>query len=103
MQISTEYRKGIFFIRLRGRLDNEWFLKDINKIIEEIGIRYIVLNLNEVSNVSLTNIRHIIEYNKEILKKKKHLFICDTNSNRERLFKKIIPKIKYEMETFSLI
>lgn len=103
MQISTEYRKGVLFIRLKGRLDNERFLKDINKLIEEFGIRYIILNLSEVSNVSLDSIGYIIKYNKKVLKKKKHLFICDNNKIRERLFKNTIPKIKCEIEAFSLI
>ena len=103
MQIRTEYRKGVLFIRLVGRLDNDRFIKDINKLIEKIGINYIVLNLNEVSNVSLDSIGHIIKYNKEILKKKKHLFICDDKKYRKRLFKNTIPKINCEIEAFSLI
>lgn len=86
-----------------GRLDNGSFLKDINHLIEEIGIRYIVLNLSEVSNVSLDSIGHIMKYNKEILKKKKHLFICDASKIRECLFRNAIPKIKCEIEAFSLI
>ena len=103
MQINTEYRKGILFIRLIGRLDNGSFLDDINKLIEEIGIMYIVLNLTKVSNVSLDSIGYIIEYNNQILKKKKHLFICDTTDIRNRLFINIIPKLNRETEAFSLI
>lgn len=103
MQINTEYRKGILFVRLVGRLDNGSFLDDINKLIEEVGIKYIVLNLTKVSNVSLDSIGYIIDYNNQILKKKKHLFICDITDIRDRLFKDIIPKLREEIEAFSLI
>ena len=86
-----------------GRLDNECFLEDIRNIIDLIDIRYIVLNLSEVSNVSLNSIGHIIKYHNEILKKKKHLFICDTSKRKNRLFQNAIPEVCCELEAFSLI
>ena len=102
MQISTEYRKGVLFIRLIGRIDELENLNIINDIIEDFGIKYIVLNLKGLTNVSLESIDHIIKYNKKILKKKKQLFICDSNKRR-RIFKNIIPNISNELEAFSLI
>ena len=41
LRIDTEFRKGIFFIRLNGRLNNEENLETVNKLIENIayGIR----------------------------------------------------------------
>lgn len=103
MKIRTEFRKGVLFVRLVGRIDNEGYLEDINSLIEEIGIQYIVLNLSNLNNVSLESVEHIIQYYKNILKKKKTLLICDTNEFRNRLFKNIIPKIDNELEAFSLI
>lgn len=103
MKISTEYRKGVLFIRLIGRLDNSDYLKYINKLIEEIGIQYIVLNLSNVSNISLDSIGYIIRYNNKILKQKKNLFICDNTNFRNNLFEKFIPKLKCEIDAFTLI
>lgn len=103
MQISTEYRKGVLFIRLIGRIDDNDFLNKINKIIEEFGIKYIVLNISNLNYVSLESIKHITNYNNRILKKKKHLLICDSNQRRNRLFNNIIPNISNELEAFSLI
>lgn len=103
LRISTEYRKGVLFIRLVGRADNECFLEDINQLINEFGIRYIVLNLNDLNEVSLDNIEHIMNYNQKILKKKKKMFICDAKKIRNRLFKNIIPNIEREIDAFSLI
>lgn len=102
MQISTEYRRGILFIRIKRRLEDNDLAK-INNIINEFGIKCIVLNLSSLKDVSLESIDHIIKYNKEILKKKKYLLICDSNQRRNRLFKNIIPYINTELEAFSLI
>ena len=103
LKVSTEFRKGVFFVRLVGRIDNEGYLTKINNLVDTIGIRYIVLNLSNLNDVSLESVKHIINYNKQILEKKKLLLICDTNQVRDRLFKNIIPKINDEIEAFSLI
>lgn len=103
MQISTEYRKGVLFIRLIGRIDENGDLSNINDIIDDFGIKYIVLNLSGLNDVSLESIEHIIKYNNKVLKKKKHLLICDSNQGRNRIFENIIPKINSELEAFSLI
>ena len=104
MQSGIEFRKGVLFIRLIGRIDdNARYLKEIDDLIDDFGIKYIVLNLNNISYVSLESIKHIIKYNEEILKKKKHLLICDSNIRRNRIFENFIPKISNELEAFSLI
>ena len=54
--VRTEYKKGVLFVRLVGRIDNEGYLKKINWLIEEIGIKFTVLNLTKISNISLENI-----------------------------------------------
>lgn len=102
-KINTEYRKGILFIRLVGRIDNECYLEDINKLIHNFGIRYIVLNLSDLKDVSLDSIKHIMQYHNKMLKKKKQLFICDASNMRNRIFKNKIPNIQCETEAFSLI
>lgn len=103
LHISTEYRKGVLFIRLIGKVDNDDYLKNLNELINEFGIKYIVLNLDKLKDISLESIEHIIKYHKHILKKKKHLLICDSNQRVNRIFKNNIPNIKSELEAFSLI
>ena len=103
MSISTEYRKGDLFIRLMGRCDVFGYLNIIENFIEEFDFRFIVLNINNLYDVSLESIDHIIKYNKKILKKKKKLFICDCNIGRNRMFRNNIPNISDELEAFSLI
>lgn len=103
LKVSTEYRKGILFIRLVGRIDNDDYLDNINRFLNQIGIQYVVFNLDQLNDVSLESVNHIIDYNNQLLKKKKLLIICDANQKRDRLFKDIIPKISSELEAFSLI
>ncbi|MBQ8681551.1 MAG: hypothetical protein IJ509_01385 [Bacilli bacterium] len=103
IDIRTEYRKGVLFIRLIGRIDNNDYLNEIRDLINKIGINYIVLNLENLNYISLESIDHIMKYNNEILKKKKHLLICDSNQGRGRIFEKFIPNISSELEAFSLI
>lgn len=103
LKINTEFRKGVLFVRLSGQIKDEKYLDSINTIIEDIGIKYVVLNIDKLRYVDVNSINHIIDYNKQILKNKGRLLICDTNQNRERMFNNIIPNIKCEIDAFSLI
>lgn len=100
--IRTEYRKGVLFIRLMGGIDDD-YLNTVNDLVDNFGIRYIVLNITNLNYVSLENISHIIKYNERILKKKKQLLICDANIKRNRMFRNVIPNIEREIDAFSLI
>lgn len=102
LKINTEFRKGVLFVRLNGTIEDDSYLESINSLIENIGIRYIVLNTNNLQVIDVNNINNIIEYNKRILKDKRRLLICDDNKNRNRVFNNI-QKIKCEIDAFSLI
>ena len=102
LRIDTEFRKGIFFIRLNGRLDKNENLDKMERIIENVGIKYVVLNTSNLRMLDVNTINYIINYNDKILKSKRHLLICDTNTNRKRIFNNI-PKINCEIEAFALI
>lgn len=103
MQISTEYRKGVLFVRIIGRIDNNDYLKVIDKLVNDFGIKYVVINIENIKCVSLECIDHIKKYNNEILKKKKYLLICDSNLRRKGIFKNIVPNVSSELDAFSLI
>lgn len=103
LKISTEFRKGVLFVRLAGRIDNDGYLESINNLIEDIGIRYVVLNTNNLRAIDVDSINDIIEYNKKILKDQRRLLICDANNSRKRIFSNNIQKINCEIDAFSLI
>ncbi len=103
LKISTEFRKGVLFVRLAGRIDNDNYLESINNLIEDIGIKYVVLNTNNLRAIDVSSINNIIEYNKKILKDQRRLLICDANNSRKRIFSNNIQKINCEIDAFSLI
>ena len=103
LRINVEFRKGVLFVRLRGKIVDDSYLDSINDLIDGMGIRYVVLNIDNLEYVDVNSINHIIDYNREILKKHGRLLICDTNINRNNIFKNAIPNIKCEIDAFSLI
>ncbi|MBQ6495444.1 MAG: hypothetical protein IJI49_05530 [Bacilli bacterium] len=99
---DVEFRKGILFVRLEGNIDNNNYLKEVNSIIENIGIKYIVLNIDKIKNFNVNDINNIVNYNNKILKEKKKMLICDNHKNRNNVFNSI-PNIKSEIEAFPLV
>ena len=63
IKFNLEFRKGILFVRIENTINKSDF--DINKesldnIIKKIGIKYIVLNFNEIKQNDYFNIKFII-------------------------------------------
>ena len=101
--VRTKYKKGVLFVRLIGRIDNESYLKKINYLVEELGIKFTVLNITNLTETTENDMNKLIK-NIKILKKKKHLlFICDERRLKNKYFMETIPKINHEKEAFSLI
>ena len=101
--VRTEYKKGVFFVRLMGRLDNEGDLDKIINLIEEIGLKYTVLNLTKLYAVSLKNKKYLLKSIRNLQKKNLLLLVCDENVKGTLLYEKVFPKLKNEIEVFSLI
>lgn len=100
--ISMEFRKGILFIRIKRRIDNVQIDNLINYLTDYIGIKIIVLNINDINYFSYTDIEHIINCQINILKKKTTLIIC-YGKTKENFFFNKVPKINQEIDAFSLI
>ncbi len=101
--VRTEYKKGVLFVRLIGRIDNESYIKEIKKIIQEFGIKFTVINTTNLNDVSKESIKKMIINIKKLKKKKHLLFICDENRLKNNYFIETIPKLNNEREAFSLI
>ena len=96
-ECEIEFRKGVLFVRVEGNLDED--LKEVDSIIENIGIKYIVLNVDRIKHFNLDDINSIVNYNKYLLKENKKMMICD----KQRKIFKNITNIKCELEVFPLI
>lgn len=79
MKIETEFRKGIFFIRLSGSLDKNTvnlLNKEIENLIKENGFKNIVFNIEKLNNIDIKGISTLF-YNYEISRNNnRNLMIC---------------------------
>ena len=100
LKVSTEYRKGVFFVRIIGRYDNGSKIKEILDIIDELGISNIVFNLKKLDFLSIEQIKEI--YNFKENRKEKNLFII-YDQRKSRLFKNFLPNLDKELDVFSYL
>ena len=65
LKVLMEFRKGILFVRLYGILDSSTikiFDDEVKEVIIESGIKYVVLNvenLKKISEEGVKDIRHL--------------------------------------------
>ena len=101
LKISFEFRKGIFFIRLIGNLNNQSYKeedKELKNLITENKFKYIVINTNYLEKVDLDGLNYLLEIFYITRVNKSNLVICDKNSIFKRLLHNNIPSIKDEIE-----
>lgn len=101
LKISFEFRKGIFFIRLIGNLNNKNYRPrelELKKLILENRFKYIVINTNYLKKVDLDGLNYLLEIFYITKKNESNLIICDKNSIFKRLLNDNIPSIKEEIE-----
>lgn len=101
LEISFEFRKGIFFIRLIGDLNNRNYVKEdkkIKKLITENKFKCIVINTNYLEKVDLDGLNYLLEIFYITKINESNLIICDKNSIFKRLLNNHIPSIKDEIE-----
>ena len=70
LDILYEFRRGILFIRLKGELTKDTYLKyknDIIFMIKENGIKNVVLNLEKIRYIDLKGI-NLLYYTYECLR-----------------------------------
>lgn len=91
LKIYTEYRLGILFIRLSGRLTKDTVKKINNKValvISNTGIRKVVFNVEGLSKIDYKGINSLL-YIYELTKKNKgQVFICGVNMKIDAILKR---------------
>lgn len=91
LNVVTEYRKGILFVRLRGKLNKDTIYKlhrKVTKKVKEGGIRNVVFNVTNLKQIDIRGINALL-YNYEICKKNDGIsFICGNNELINKNLKK---------------
>ena len=101
LKIIFEFRKGIFFIRLIGNLNNQNYEKEdlkLKRMILENKFKYVVINTNYLEQVDLDGLNYLLEIFYVTKQNESNLIICDKNSIFKRLLDNNIPSIKDEIE-----
>ena len=104
LKINLEFRKGVLFVRLNGSLNDKESLDNINSLINEVGLKYIVLNVDKLKCIDVNGINCILDYNNKLINNNGKLLLCESNNIiSNRLFKNKIPYINNEIQAFDLI
>lgn len=100
LNVGTEFRKGILFVRLRGHLNKDTINKlnkRVTNVVKENGIRNIVFNFTNLKSIDMKGINTIF-YNYELCKKNEgRSLMCGNNDNiRSKLKKSRLINYIYE-------
>lgn len=103
-----EIRRGILFVRLIGNLNKEtskYFKNEVSNLIEEKGIKYIVINLRQLTNLDTIGADLILDEYRYIAKIDGKVVICGVDDNKkiEKDFFKGMHKSDNELQAFSII
>ena len=105
VNINYEFRKGIMFIRLLGNLticNSQKIFVNIINIIKEIGIKLVVINIDNIKAIDAYGIKSILILNDKLRKEHDKMFICSNNCFKEK-FEHRIPIINREIDIFNVI
>lgn len=101
LKINFEFRKGIFFIRLIGNLnDNSYKDEDIQieNLIVDNKFKYVVINTNFLKRIDLDGLKYLTEIVHLIRINESNLVICDKFNIFSKLLNDNIPSIESEID-----
>lgn len=90
LAITTEYRKGILFVRLQGSLISSTISHLNNEVDNWLlgGITNIVFNLNNVDEIDNSGNDALLNYYRILNKNNGHSLICGVNNHINKNLKK---------------
>ena len=100
LTVTTEFRKGILFVRLKGHLNKDTIHKlnkKVTNVIKDNGIRNVVFNFSKLKSIDMKGINTIF-YNYELCRDNEgRSFMCGNNDNiRSKLKKSRLINYVYE-------
>ncbi len=82
LDIDMEFKQGILMVRLKGILNGDTaqiLKKDLEVVIKDNGIRYVLLNLKRLSYIDKYGLEVIKNSYDEIVKNDGKLILCGIN------------------------
>ena len=100
LNVTTEFREGILFVRLKGHLNKETIYKlnkKVTNVVKNNGIRNVVFNFSNLKSIDLKGINTIF-YNYELCKNNdgKSLMCGNNDKIRNKLKKSRLINYVYE-------
>ena len=81
--IEKEFRKGILFVRLKGRLTREevpYLNMEVTRLIEDIGIHNVVFNISNINDIDMEGV-NVLLYNYNLCRNNDGIsMLCGVNS-----------------------
>lgn len=101
LEINMEFRKGILFIRLIGQLNEKTVEKlehEVTELVSENGIRNLVFNLEEVTNIDIKGINALLKNYKLCKKNDGKTLVCNLDNSlvKHRIYNSRLLKYMYE-------
>lgn len=101
LNVTTEFRKGILFVRLKGHLNKDTVYKlnkKVTDVVKKSGIRNIVFNFSNLKSIDIKGINTIF-YNYELCKNNDGKSLMCGNNDRIRSKLKRSRLVNYVYET----
>lgn len=112
LKITMEFRRGILFVRLSGKLvqkESARFKRVVIDKIKENGIRCVVFNIRELKEVDLKGIHHLFYIYELCDQNRGKVLLCELYDSpvfeklkKNRLFQ-YVGVIKGELDAFEMI
>lgn len=104
LDVNYEFRKGILFVRLLGvaNPNNITKLNGVFNIINQAGIKAVVINLDNIKAIDAYFINYLLSYYDFYIEDDKKMFICSSNCFKNK-FEHHIPIIRSEIDAFNVI
>lgn len=104
LKADFEFYKGILFVRLKGILTHYSLINNnINLIVDGIGFKYVVFNINDIRQIDVDGIKYLINYCNSLEKRNSKALVCVAGQPFFEKFKKWVPVINKEKEVFNKI
>lgn len=104
LKTDFEFYRGILFVRLRGILTKYSLINNnIDKVVNKLGFKYIVFNIDNINQIDAYGINFLINYNNSLKSKNGKVIICQNNELFLEKFISKVQTIKKEREVFNKI
>ena len=111
LTVITEFRHGIFFVRLKGKLNlktKKILRNKVTNLVKEYGIKNLVINVNDLEEIDLNGISEVFNNYLFVRKYSGTSFICGLNNNIKDCIRKshilnYMPQVNNELNAIRVI